>query len=470
MAEQRKTGRRRQGGRQAGPGFGPGSGSESSQTTGTDPERRGAGGEGVPARPARAMSARGAAHWLLSQVLDEGRLLPEVQAAPQVARLAPPDRARAARLAQETLRNLERCDWVLKPHLRKPPPAPVHHLLRLAAWELCTGGDAHGVVNEAVTLARGLPRLGKLSGLVNAVLRKVAAEGPDRWAALRAPHLPKWLRQPLVAAWGAPRVAAMEAAHLAGAPLDLSARPGATILPEGERLPTGSLRLADAGQVSALPGFAEGQWWVQDAAAALPVRGLGEVAGRRVLDLCAAPGGKTLQLAAAGAHVTALDISEGRLERVRENLARTALAAEIVCADALTFEATPFDAILLDAPCSATGTIRRHPDLPHAKTGAEIGGLIDLQAALLDHALTLLAPGGRLVFCTCSVIPDEGEVQVVEALARHPGLATIPGAFDGPGVDPAWRSPEGGVRLTPDLWPEFGGLDGFYMAALERRA
>jgi 16S rRNA (cytosine967-C5)-methyltransferase len=406
------------------------------------------------------------------QVLDEGRLLSEVQQAPQVARLAPADRARAARLAQETLRHLERCDRVLKPHLRKTPPNPVRHLLRLAAFELCTGGDAHGVVNEAVGLGRGLPRLGKLSGLVNAVLRKVAAEGPDKWAELRAPHLPKWLRQPLVAAWGAPRVAAMEQAHARGAPLDLTLKPGvdkpaADAPPEGRMVPTGSLRLDAAGQVSALPGYAQGAWWVQDAAAALPVRGLGDVAGARVLDLCAAPGGKTLQLAAAGARVTAVDISEARLGRVRENLARTGLDAEIVAADALAYEGGPFEAILLDAPCSATGTIRRHPDLPHAKAGSDIGGLIALQAALLDHALTLLAPGGRLVFCTCSLIPDEGEVQVLEALERHPGLAVVPGAFDGPGVDPAWSSPEGGLRLTPDLWAEHGGLDGFYMAALQ---
>lgn len=437
-----------------------------------DPRRQGGRKPSKPASKPRGPkpSARRTAHWLLSQVLDEGRLLSEVQSAPQVMRLQPADRARAARLAQETLRNLERCDRVLKPHLRKTPPNPVRHMLRLGAYELCTGGDAHGVVNEAVSLTRDLPKLGALSGLVNAVLRKVATDGPAKWQELRAPHLPKWLRQPLVAAWGAPRVAAMEAAHHRGAPLDLTIKPDAKDIPSGTPLPTGSLRLSDPGQVSGLPGYATGDWWVQDAAAALPVSGLGDVAGKRVLDLCAAPGGKTMQLAAAGAEVTALDLSESRLTRVRENLERTGLSADLVCADALTYDAPPFDAILLDAPCSATGTIRRHPDLPHAKVGTDISDLIELQTALLDHALELLKPGGRLVFCTCSLIPDEGEVQIEEALNRHAGLTVLPAAFDGPGLDAAWKSDEGGVRITPDNWPDLGGLDGFYMAALQTAA
>ena len=233
-------------------------------------------------------------------------------------------------------------------------------------------------------------------------------------------------------------------------------------------MPSGSVRLTDPGQVSALPGFGSGDWWVQDAAAALPVRGLGEVAGLSVLDMCAAPGGKTLQLAAGGADVTALDISEGRLARVHENLARTGLSAAVVTADALAFAGGPFDAVVLDAPCSATGTIRRHPDLPLVQRGEAIAGLIELQAALLDHALTLLKPGGRLLYCTCSLLPDEGECQIEAALARHEGLRVMPGAFDLPGVAPDWRSDEGGLRLRPDYWAERGGMDGFYMACLTR--
>jgi len=186
-----------------------------------------------------------------------------------------------------------------------------------------------------------------------------------------------------------------------------------------------------------------------------------------VLDMCAAPGGKTLQLAAGGADVTALDLSERRMQRVRENLARCGLSANCITGDALDHTGGPYDAILLDAPCSATGTIRRHPDLPYAKDGSEFGALIELQAAMLDHALTLLRPGGRLVFCTCSLLPDEGECQVDEALSRHPGLSVDRTALsDLAGVDSAWITDEGGLRLRPDYWPDLGGMDGFYIACL----
>jgi 16S rRNA (cytosine967-C5)-methyltransferase len=184
-----------------------------------------------------------------------------------------------------------------------------------------------------------------------------------------------------------------------------------------------------------------------------------------VLDLCAAPGGKTLQLAAAGAVVTALDISGPRMARLAENLARTRLSATLVTADALNWEPVDhFDAILLDAPCSATGTIRRHPDLPFIKDGSEIADLVALQAALLDRALGWLKPGGRLVFATCSLLPDEGEAQLAAALARHPGLRADP--FTLPGVDPDWWTKDGGLRLRPDLWADRGGMDGFFMTRL----
>jgi 16S rRNA (cytosine967-C5)-methyltransferase len=172
-----------------------------------------------------------------------------------------------------------------------------------------------------------------------------------------------------------------------------------------------------------------------------------------------------MQLAAMGARVTALDISEARMARVRENLARTGLSAEIVIADALTWEGGPFDAVLLDAPCTATGTIRRHPDLPFVKDAAQVAALVGLQSALIDRALRFVRPGGRIVFCTCSLLPDEGEAQVAAALARHPGLATEPGALALPGVEPGWIAAEG-LRLRPDFWPERGGIDGFFIACL----
>ncbi|SDI76081.1 RsmB/NOP family class I SAM-dependent RNA methyltransferase [Lutimaribacter saemankumensis] len=413
-------------------------------------------------------SARRSAVYLLDQVLGEGRLMAELLAQGALDRLEPADRARAQRLALDVLRGLERADRVLDKHVRKNPPLHVRNILRLATVELCSGGDAHGVVNDAVALTAGHKKGQHMKGMVNAVLRKIAADGPVEWAKLRVPRLPKWLRDPLVMAWGGEAVMAMEAAQFAGAPVDITVKDDAAGWAErlgGVLLPTGSVRLAQAGQVSALPGFSDGAWWVQDAAAALPARLLDARPGEAVLDMCAAPGGKTLQMAAAGADVTALDISDARLERVRENLARTGLKARVVAGDALEHQGR-YDAILLDAPCSATGTIRRHPDLPHAKDGAEFGGLFELQSAMLDHALTLLKPGGRLVFCTCSLLPDEGECQIEDALGRHPGLVVERAALDRPGVDPAWITDEGGLRLRPDFWPDLGGMDGFYMAVL----
>jgi 16S rRNA (cytosine967-C5)-methyltransferase len=413
-----------------------------------------------------ATAARRSAIYLLDQVLGEGRLLAECLAAGAVDRLEPEDRARAQRLALETLRGLERADRLLANHLNRTPALTVHNALRLGAVELCNGEAAHGVVNSMVEIVSRSRKHGRLKGLVNAVLRKVAAEGPEAWPKMRVPRLPDWLREPLIAAWGTDAVTGIEQAHFAGAPLDLTLKPGAEG-PSGEILPTGSVRLHDAGQVSTLPGYKDGDWWVQDAAAALPVRVLAPKAGQKVLDLCAAPGGKTMQLAAAGADVTALDVSDSRMERVRENLARTGLRAKVIVGDALEHE-DRYDAILLDAPCSATGTIRRHPDLPFAKDGSEFGGLIELQSRMLAHAWGLLKPGGRLVYCTCSLLPDEGEVQVEEALDMYSDMSVDRDALNVPGVETDWITEEGGLRLRPDYWPDRGGMDGFYIACLTK--
>jgi len=414
--------------------------------------------------------ARRSAIYLLDQVLGEGRLMSECLGGGVLDHLPSDDRARAQRLTTETLRGLERADRLLHKHLRKNPPLTVRNALRLGTVELCQGEAAHGVVNAMVAIVGTHKRHAKLKGLVNAVLRKIAAEGPDAWPALRAPRLPKWLRGPLVQAWGGAAVTAMEGAHFAGAPLDITPKPGVSVTGLGaQELPTGSQRLVSPGQVSALPGYDRGDWWVQDAAAAVPVQVLAPVTGEKILDLCAAPGGKTLQIAACGADVVALDISEARLKRVSENLERTGLKAEIMVGDALEYQGS-YDAILLDAPCSATGTIRRHPDLPHAKDGAEFGGLIELQAQMLAHAWTLLKPGGRLVFCTCSLFPDEGEVQIEQALETHADMSVDRDALAVKGIDPKWITSEGGLRLRPDYWPEVGGMDGFYIACLRKAA
>ena len=411
---------------------------------------------------AQVVSARGAAVALLNATLGDGEMLGQA-AAPEG--LSGPDRARAERLAADVLRNLDRADRVLKPLLRKAPPLAVLNILRLAVIERAQGAAAYGVVNEAVSLTRTGNRTQHMAGLVNAVLR--ALPDPVDLNALPAPMLPRWLRQPLVHAFGRDAVAAIEGVHAQTPPIDITPKPGATDLPEGTPLPNGSIRLAAGGQLTALPGFAAGAWWVQDAAASMAVPLLAPTPGLRVLDLCAAPGGKTMQLAALGAQVTGLDISGPRMARVRENLSRTGLSADLVVADAMQWDpSAPFDAILLDAPCSASGTIRRHPDLPHIKDGTELDTLLPLQAALLDRALGWLAPGGRLVYCTCSLLAAEGEDQITAALARHPGLRIEAPEFTG--LDPAWITPEGTLRLRPDYWADLGGMDGFFMARLTR--
>jgi 16S rRNA (cytosine967-C5)-methyltransferase len=422
--------------------------------------------------PDDGIAARRAALHLIEQATGGQRLMSETIAAGALERLSPPDRARAQRLATQVLRQLPTADRALKPFLTKQPPLAVRNALRLGAVEIMEGAAAHGVVNAMVQIMSKGKRTQSYKGLVNAVLRKLAEQPPEAWARMPVPKLPNWLRGPMVEAWGRKPVEAMEAVQAMIPPLDLTPKGDGAALAEalgGDLLPTGSVRLREAGQVSALPGYDTGEWWVQDAATAIAARVLDARPGERVLDLCAAPGGKTMQLAAAGAQVTALDLSETRLGRLRENLARTGLAAEVVQADALEFDASEagggFDAILLDAPCSATGTIRRHPDLPYAKDGSEFGALIELQAEMIDHALTLLKPGGRLVFCTCSLLPDEGEVQVEEALARHEGLTNDLKALARPGIEPDWIGPEG-LRLRPDFWAERGGMDGFFIACL----
>jgi len=422
--------------------------------------------------PKPGLAPRRAALSLTDAVTGEGRLLSELL--PQaVEALDPADRARAQRLATGTLRWMDRADRLLGPRLRSRPQPRAHNALRLAVYEIFVEGAApHGVVDAAVDLVRAEPATARQAGMVNAVLRGLLRDGSAAWEALPPPRLPKWLRKPLVADYGKAAVAAIEAAHAAGAPLDLTPRDGdADALARavgGLALPTGSVRLAAGAQVTALPGYDTGSFWVQDAAAAMPARILAPKPGERVLDMCAAPGGKTLQLAAAGAEVTALDISAERMRRLDENLARCRLNARSTVADARDWAPdAAFDAVLLDAPCSATGTIRRHPDLPQAKDGGDFPALFALQERLLDRALSMLAPGGRLVFCTCSLLIDEGEEQVRDALKRHPGLAVDAAALLLPGIDPAWTGPEG-LRLRPDFWAERGGMDGFFITVLRR--
>ncbi len=414
------------------------------------------------------LEARKAAVRAMTLVTEEGRLLSE--ALPKVSdALEPGERARVGRLATGALRWASRADRLLGPHLRMKPEDPVLNALRLAIFEIYQdGAPEHAAVDAAVAMTKKSKQ-----GLVNGVLRNLLRRQPD-WNAAPLPGVPKWLRKRLVAAWGKDALAGMEAVFAAEPPLDLTLRNTdetahwADVL-KAEVRADGGLRLKDPGQVSAMPGFAEGAWWVQDAGATVAARVLDARPDMRVLDLCAAPGGKAMQLAATGAEVTALDVSKERMARVEENLARTGLTAKCVVADALKWEPdAAFDAILLDAPCSASGTLRRHPDLAFARDGSGVGELVALQAKLLDRALNWLKPGGRLVFCTCSLFPEEGEEQALAALARHESLEIVKPTGDW--IEPKWRTDTNTLRLRPDHWAGTGGIDGFFIACFEKRS
>ena len=364
-----------------------------------------------------------------------------------------------------TLRRLGTLDAVLEPFLKKSPPDPVRHVLRLgAAGLLLLDTPPHAAVATAVALARGR-RLHAFAGLVNAVLRRVAEAGQAALADLDSPRLdtPAWLWT----SWGA-EARAIALAHQHEAPLDLTMRPGALPPEGGELLPTGSIRFPAGTAVTPLPGFEQGGFWVQDAAAALPARLLAPQPGERVGDLCAAPGGKTAQLAAAGAQVTALDRDPSRLARLQDNLRHWRLTAETIAADATEWRPpTLFDAVLLDAPCSATGTIRRHPDVPRLKRPRDIRALAETQDRLLAAAAAMLRPGGRLIYAVCSLQPEEAAPRI-EAAVAHGELRHAPFLpVELPGL-PEALTPEGYLRTHPGLWAERGGMDGFFAARLVR--
>jgi len=408
--------------------------------------------------PKRFMDAtRALAFSLLQAVLEHRRTLDE--ALDRLPRAEPRDRAAAHRLAAAVLRRLGTLDAVLEPHFSRAPPPPVRLILALGAAQLLfLDTPAHAAVATSVDLARS-QKLAPFAKLVNAVLRRVAEQGPGLLADLDSPRLdtPAWLW----ASWGAD-ARAIATAHQAEAPLDIRLQPGGAAPPGGEMLPTGSIRFPAGTRPAALPGFADGAFWVQDAAASLPAHLLAARPGERIADLCAAPGGKTAQLAATGAHVTAVERDPARLARLAENLARLRLDAQLVQADAATWApAEKFDAVLLDAPCSATGTIRRHPDVPHIKRQADVAHLAAEQQKLIAASARLLRPGGRLIYAVCSLQAEEGAGQMaMSSLTPDPFTAAELAAI------PEARTPQGFLRTHPGLWPERGGMDGFFAARL----
>jgi len=364
-----------------------------------------------------------------------------------LATLAERDRALMRRLVATVLRRLGTLRHVLGGFLDKGFPADAPRtetvLLIGAAQILWLDVPDHAAVDLAVRLVQADRRASRYAGLVNAVLRRVAQ---NRDPILPAPNAvrdtPEWLFKRWTRAYGADIARAIAEANGHEPALDVTVKHGPEHWAErlrGRVMPTGTVRTLAQGAVSMLPGFTEGEWWVQDAAASLPAHLLGEVRGLRVADLCAAPGGKTAQLAQAGAIVTAIERSPARISRLRENLARLKLNVEIAAADALEWRGGPFDAVLLDAPCSSTGTIRRHPDVPWLKAEADVGVLTGLQAKLLDRSADLLKPGGTLVYCVCSLEPEEGEAAIAGLLAGGCSASAGGSAVNGPTVTSKWK-------------------------------
>jgi 16S rRNA (cytosine967-C5)-methyltransferase len=434
----------------------------------------------APPTEVPGLAARRIAADIVDGVLHKRRTLDDqldgTGAHPGLKTLPDRDRALMRRLVATILRKLGTLGHVLSRLLDRgmPTDAPRAQsaLLIGAAQILWMDVPDHAAVDLSVRLVQSDRRAARYAGLVNAVLRRCAREGEGLIAEVKAEllDLPPWLSKRWIAHYGEATAHEMAAAIGFEPSLDLTvkAEPNqwASRL-HGMILPTGSVRTLLQGSVTMLPGFAEGQWWVQDAAAALPAKLLGDVAGQTILDLCAAPGGKTAQLAAAGAEVTALDRSRKRLERVKENLARLHLAAHVETADAALWrKAKDFDAILLDAPCSATGTIRRHPDVPHLKRPADLPPLVAAQRRLLAAAAAMLRPGGRLVYAVCSLQAEEAEAQVAAAAAL--GLRPEPFTAAELAALPEARSAEGWLRTHPGLWAGRGGMDGFFAARLRR--
>ena len=398
---------------------------------------------------------------LLTAVLERNRPLEE--ALDGLPALESRDRSAAHRLAAAVLRRMGTLDAVLEPFLRKEPPDPVRSVLRIgAAGLLLLETPVHAAVGTAVSLAkrRGLT---PFAGLINAVLRKVAEAGPAALDDLDSPRLdtPAWLWT----AWGQ-AARAIATAHQNEAPLDVTLKPGEPAPDGGTLLPTGSVRFPAGTRVADIAGFETGAWWVQDAAAALPVRLLAARPGERIADLCAAPGGKTAQLVAAGAAVTAIERDPRRMDRLAANLQRWGLHADVVNADATVW--TPpslFDAVLLDAPCSATGTIRRHPDVARVKRPRDVQTVTVAQDALLYAAAAMLRPGGRLIYAVCSLQYEEGAPRIAAAVARG-RLRHDPFRADELAALPEGLTKDGFLRTNPGFWRDRGGMDGFFAARM----
>lgn len=401
---------------------------------------------------------------------------------PQGQALEARDRALARLIAVTVLRRHGDLGAVLNTFLGKPLSDdrgkiwPI--LLSGAAQLLILGVQPHAAISLSVDVARADPSAERFAKLVNAILRRVSETGAEILNALTgaARNIPEWMMQSWVNTYGETAAERIATASIVEPALDISVTGDASEWAEtlnGIVLPTGSVRARVSGRIEDLPGFEDGAWWVQDTAASLPAKLFGDVKGKHIADLCAAPGGKTLQLAARGGEVVAVDISLTRLDRLKENLARTNLNATCISADIFDWMPdTRFDGVLLDAPCTSTGTIRRHPDILHVKRATDIKALAKLQAGLLRRAADLVAPGGMLIYCTCSLQQQEGGEQVEAFLKRRPDFARKPIEPGEAGIQEAWITEAGDLRTLPHLFqidtPDLSGIDGFFAARLVR--
>jgi 16S rRNA (cytosine967-C5)-methyltransferase len=429
----------------------------------------------------QGFAARAAATRLLSAVLDNRRPLDAaLESDAAFARLPPRDRALARAIVGTALRRHGAIDAVLGVLIDKQPrnAGSLLRVLEIAAAQILYMGVAdHAAVSVAVDQIAADRDGRHFKGLANAVLRRMARERDALLTKINAVNLdtPEWLWQRWVAAYGETTAWGIADAHLLEPSLDLSVRNDPHVWAErlgGIVLPTGTVRTIATGEITALPGFAEGAWWVQDAAAALPAKLFGDLRDKKVVDLCAAPGGKTAALAEAGALVTAVDISAERLQRLAANLKRLSLTATTVAADALAWmPAEPLDAVLLDAPCTATGTIRRHPDVASLKQPEDIATLSALQTRMIERATAMLKTGGTLIYCTCSLEPEEGEAHLAPTLARLP-LTLVPVTPDEIGGLAEAVTSMGTVRTLPthlsNSSARLAGLDGFFVMRLKK--
>jgi 16S rRNA (cytosine967-C5)-methyltransferase len=430
----------------------------------------------APGLPARRIAAD-----IIGGVLRRKRPLDELLEVSGLGALPERDRALARTIVATVLRRLGTLRHLLTEQLERGMPREAPHietiLLTGAVQILFLDVPDHAAVDLSVRLAQADRHAARYSGLINAVLRRLARDGKTRLGALDPVPLdtPEWLLQRWIAHYGEETARAIAVAHTREPSLDLTVKndpPAWAATLNGKALPTGTVRTVASGPVSQLAGFEAGDWWVQDAAAALPAKLLGEVRGKSIADLCAAPGGKTAQLAQGGAQVTAVDRSGARLARLRQNLTRLKLDAAVAEADAASWQGGAFDAVLVDAPCSSTGTIRRHPDIPWLKSESDLAKLGALQTRLLDHAATLVKPGGTLVYCTCSLEREEGEDQIAALLGRNPGLRRDPIRAEEVGGQAEFLTAGGELRTLPCHWPDedarMAGLDGFYAARITR--